>query len=115
MSKNLFAVFLFILFCSFSLAQQSGDDQGQDKEKDKDKDKKVQQKAQEKIQADAALFRAGCGPAAARFDVKTDKMQHPFVQPEAGRAIVYVFEDDRTAGAFPTTRVGLDGRWMGAN
>jgi hypothetical protein len=60
---------------------------------------------------------AGCGPAAARFDVKVDKKQHALAQPEAGKALVYVVQQGRPLGgdSAVTTRVGLDGNWAGAN
>ena len=97
MIKTLLAVLL--IFSGLSLAQQP------DRETNPD---------QAKAQVDVALGHAGCGPYDARFDVKVDKSQHPFVEPEAGKALVYVFEEDQTT-ASPTTRVGLDGKWMGAN
>jgi hypothetical protein len=55
-----------------------------------------------------------------QFSVKTDKKQHPAPQPEAGKALVYVFEqvktDDTGFALFGvTTKVGLDGAWAGAN
>src|SRR4029077_7511834 len=67
-----------------------------------------------------ARIAAGCGPDNVQFDVKVDKNQHPTPQPEAGKAIVYVFEKEISdALAFKigavTTRVGLDGAWVGAN
>ena len=71
-------------------------------------------------QTSAARAAAGCGPAETQFNVKTDKKQHPMMQPEAGKALVYVFEDEKhenetfRIGAV-TIRVGLDGKWMGAN
>jgi hypothetical protein len=41
----------------------------------------------------AALARAaGCGPNEAEFNVKTNKNQHPTAPPEAGTALVYVFD-----------------------
>jgi hypothetical protein len=62
---------------------------------------------------------AGCGPAKAEFDVKTDKNQHSAAQPESGKALVYVIEDVTNPHAMTfgtvTTRVGLDGNWVGAN
>jgi len=60
----------------------------------------------------AASARGGCGPSEAYFDVKTDRKQHPVAAPDAGKAIVYVFEDIERG---PTMRVGLDGAWIGAN
>src|SRR5579871_2170529 len=68
-----------------------------------------------KTLADAAWARAGCGADSVHFDVKVDRKQRPVAQPEAGKAVVYVFEDDQTRSGFPTTRAGLDGKWMGAN
>jgi hypothetical protein len=62
---------------------------------------------------------AGCGPAKIEFNVKTDKNQHPVIQPESGKALVYVIEDVANPSAMTfgevTTRVGLDGSWVGAN
>jgi hypothetical protein len=73
-------------------------------------------------QDDAAAARAaaGCGPAQVGFDVKTDKKQHPAPQPEAGKALVYVFLDVKQQSntlniGTVTTKVGLDGAWVGAN
>ncbi|MGA8307057.1 MAG: hypothetical protein WB723_15385 [Candidatus Acidiferrales bacterium] len=66
------------------------------------------------------LMAAGCGANDVRFDVKTDKKQHPTGQPEAGRALVYVIGDsfcDHESfhiGTLPT-RFGVDGTWVGAN
>ena len=60
----------------------------------------------------AARTAAGCGPAAARFDVMTTKKQHPVPQPDSGKAIVFFIEDIERG---PTMRVGLDGSWIGAN
>jgi hypothetical protein len=99
--KTLLAVFLLVSLCEFAVAQQPGI------ERDPKRD-------QEKIQIDAALAAAGCGPAETYFDVKTDKKQHPSGRVEEGKALVYVFEEDISGGE-ATTRVGLDGKWMGAN
>jgi hypothetical protein len=68
----------------------------------------------------AARVAAGCGPNEVQFDVKTDKKQHPMGQADAGKALVYVFNDtiDDNAKLHVgglTTRVGLDGAWVGAN
>src|SRR5260370_214544 len=60
----------------------------------------------------AASARGGCGPSEAYFDVQTDRKQHPVATPDAGKAIVYVFEDIENG---PTMRVGVDGAWVGAN
>ena len=71
-------------------------------------------------QAMAARTAAGCGADNVQFDVKTDKSQHPQGQVPAGKALIYVFEVEKTdAGAFKigavTIRIGLDGQWVCAN
>lgn len=72
-------------------------------------------------QATAARAAAGCGPTEVKFTVKTDKKQHPMAQPDAGKAIVYVFGgEDIDLGGFVIgkegvmTRWGIDGVWVGA-
>jgi hypothetical protein len=57
----------------------------------------------------------GCGAESTQFEVKTDKAQEP-AQADAGKALVYLIEDDSDFGSFPkpTTRMGLDGGWVGA-
>jgi hypothetical protein len=59
----------------------------------------------------------GCGAIDAKFDVKADKAQHPVTQAEAGKAVVYFVEDDThfQSTPKPTTRIGVDGAWVGAN
>lgn len=60
--------------------------------------------------------RAGCGSRNVQFDVKTDKSHHPMAQPAPDKAQAYVVENLR-AGCFlcdTTTRIGLDGAWVGA-
>jgi len=95
MIKKSIAAFFFLMFCGYCVAQLSN--------------------ASKKELADAAWARAGCGSDDIRFNVDLDKNQRPVPLPEAGRAMVYIFEDDKTRAQFPTTRAGLDGKWMGAN
>ena len=63
----------------------------------------------------AAQGAPGCGDPNAKFAVSTDAGQHPAL-PDAGKALVYVIEDDSDFSSFPkpTTRAGLDGKWVGA-
>ena len=70
-----------------------------------------------RAQNEAALIAAGCGPKNIQFEVKTDKKSHPKGQPEPGKALVYVFDNigGVSIGAFPPSRVGVDGTWVGAN
>jgi hypothetical protein len=61
---------------------------------------------------------SACGPAGVHFDAKHDDSQHAIAQPETGKALVYVIQDigvTNCLGACITTRVGLDGTWVGAN
>lgn len=61
---------------------------------------------------------AACGPAGVRFDVKVDDSRHTVAEPQAGKALVYVIQDIgvvQCVGACITTKVGLDGGWIGAN
>lgn len=60
---------------------------------------------------------AGCGPTAMHFDVKVDKKQHSLTQPGAGKALVYVIQQGRpyNGDSAVSTRIGLDGNWVGAN
>ncbi len=69
-------------------------------------------------QATVAAAESACGPGNIRFDVKTEKGQPPTALPENGKALVYVvevFEKPRNQLSNPTTKVGLDGTWVGAN
>jgi hypothetical protein len=65
----------------------------------------------------ASIAAPGCGLTDVKFFVKTDKAQHPAAKPEAGKAIIYFVEDDTHFQSVPkpTTRIGLDGTWIGAN
>lgn len=66
-----------------------------------------------------SLPTTSCGPDKVEFDVKTDKKQHPTGRVEPGKALVYVFADERRDPNVsyiggPIVRVGVDGAWMGA-
>jgi len=59
-----------------------------------------------------------CGPANVKYEVKLNRTQHTLSRPEPGKALVYVIEVfQRPPGEWgtPTIRVGLNGKWMGAN
>ena len=90
--KNVFALLVFALLASPGLAQD---------------------------QAAVARAVAGCGPDKTQFEVTTDKKQHPEAKAEACKAVVYVFEDERRDPnqrlGVVTIRIGLDGKWVGAN
>lgn len=60
---------------------------------------------------------AACGDLQVSMEVKLDKKHPPPAQPEPGKALVYFIQD---AGqfpkpAYPTTEIGMDGKWIGAN
>ena len=61
-----------------------------------------------------------CGFVDQNFDVKIEKT-HPLAQPEPGKALIYVIQDDHSGATnfwgFPageTSRIGMDGTWVGA-
>jgi hypothetical protein len=59
---------------------------------------------------------AACGSAETQFDVKTEGTAPPAAQAKDGQALVYVVEDQQFKFVKDvTTRVGLDGEWVGAN
>lgn len=57
-----------------------------------------------------SLGAPGCGDPTTKFEVKTNKEQHP-AQPEAGKALLYFIENDSNweMNPRPTTRMGVDG------
>lgn len=60
---------------------------------------------------------AACGPKDDKVKVNPDAGRDPSAQPEAGKALVYIIEEDsaiNSVGAGITLRVGLDGAWVGA-
>jgi hypothetical protein len=69
-------------------------------------------------QNESAAFAAACGNNAVTFQVKRDESQHTFAQPETGKARVYFVQDIgevNCLGGCVTTKIGLDGAWVGAN
>ncbi len=68
-----------------------------------------------------AAAEAACGPAQVQFDARAAKDQPPAQSPaqlEADKSLVYVVEVfDRAVSQIgkPTLRVGLDGKWVGAD
>lgn len=63
-----------------------------------------------------ATAESACGPSNIQFSTKTNKKDHQLEQPDPGKALVYVVEDQKfKAVSDVTTRVGVDGTWVGAN
>jgi hypothetical protein len=68
--------------------------------------------AQEQSAPTPAATRGGCGPSEMQFDVQRNTSQHTVAPADAGKAVVYIFEDIENG---PTMKVGVDGTWVGAN
>jgi hypothetical protein len=58
---------------------------------------------------------SACGPEHASFTVKLDTSQHTPPQLEPGKAQVYFIQEKGGDTFAATTRVGLDGAWVGVN
>lgn len=60
---------------------------------------------------------AACGDLKVSMAVDLNKDQHAIAEPESGKARIYFIEDTGLVFkvAYPTTRMGIDGRWVGAN
>ena len=64
---------------------------------------------------------SACGSFHVNFHVDKSGSQHPLATPIAGKAQVYIIEDWIPPGVSnlfnisPTIRVGLDGKWVGAD
>ena len=74
--------------------------------------------AQDQDKPAVAKAKAACGPSDVEFDVTTDKTSQPAGQAEDGKALVYIIEEHIGSCGItcrPTTKVGLDGSWVGAN
>ncbi len=62
-----------------------------------------------------ARVTSACGPESSNFAVNLDSSRRAQAQPEAGKALVY-FTQEKGADTFSvTTKIGLDGTWVGAN
>jgi hypothetical protein len=51
---------------------------------------------------------SACGPPDAKFEVKSDKSQHPAPAREESEALIYFVADGHL-----TTPIGVDGKWVG--
>jgi hypothetical protein len=65
----------------------------------------------------AQQFPAACGPGNVGYSVKLNKNPPAPAPPPPGKALVYFIHDgwDGVLFAYPTTLMGLDGAWVGAN
>jgi uncharacterized protein DUF2846 len=61
---------------------------------------------------------AACGSKDIKYEAKLEPSQHTPARPEPGKALVYFIQDIGVVnclGPCLTTRIGLDGAWVGAN
>jgi hypothetical protein len=60
---------------------------------------------------------AACGSGEVSFKVKLGYSQLTPAQPEPGKALIYFIHDAGTSDflAYPATKFGVDGAWVGAN
>jgi len=60
---------------------------------------------------------AACGDVNLSMAVNLDNKQHPVAQPGPGMAQIYFIQDTGLSItiAYPTTKIGIDGKWVGAN
>jgi hypothetical protein len=69
-------------------------------------------------QRESGPLAAACGPKSISFNAKPDESQHTQAQPEPGKALVYFIQDIGEVNCFGgciTTKIGLDGTWVGAH
>lgn len=69
------------------------------------------------MQAQNVSPTAACGSTNVSYKVKLDDTQQNLLQPEPGKARIYFIHESGGASsiAYPTTKVGVDGAWVGAN
>lgn len=58
-----------------------------------------------------------CGDLHVKMNVSYDPSQHAIQPPGAGQARLYIIQDSgySAIGPYPTTRIGIDGKWVAAN
>jgi hypothetical protein len=68
-------------------------------------------------QSQDASPRAACGQENVSFKVKLNDAPQAPTQPDPGKALIYFIHESGEASlvAYPTTKVALDGAWIGAN
>jgi hypothetical protein len=69
------------------------------------------------VYAQASSPSAACGSASISFSVKLDDKAADPPKPAPDKAMLYFIQDEGVSGslAYPTTRLGIDGAWGGAN
>ncbi|HTJ31145.1 MAG TPA: DUF2846 domain-containing protein [Acidobacteriaceae bacterium] len=69
------------------------------------------------VHAQSTNLRAACGSGDLPFTVKLANEAPASPDPEPGKALVFFIQDAGASSsiAYPTTRIGMDGAWVGAN
>ena len=67
--------------------------------------------------ASLPVAKVACGPENSKLEVSLDQTEQPQLNPVSGKAVVYIAQDFPvgTTLVHLTTRVGVDGAWVGAN
>src|ERR1700685_2225979 len=58
---------------------------------------------------------SACGPKDVSFGVKLSKSQRTLAQSESGKALVYFLQEKGSDAFAVTTKIGIDGAWVGGN
>jgi len=58
---------------------------------------------------------SACGPKSGSFAVNLEPSQHTLAQPDPGKALVYFIQEKGSDTFAVTTKIGIDGAWVGAN
>jgi hypothetical protein len=58
---------------------------------------------------------SACGPKEGKFNVELDESAHTFAPPEPGKAQAYFIQEKGPDALAVTTKIGLDGVWVGVN
>ena len=68
-------------------------------------------------EAAVSRFLSACGPNEVKFEVTRNEVaSEAAAQSDSNKALVLVIEEDKTSGLESiTTRVAMDGQWIGAN
>jgi hypothetical protein len=68
-------------------------------------------------QSSAVATNAACGVEVVNFNVKLEDSAPASAPPAPGKALIYFIHDAGTSElfAYPTTKLGVDGKWAGAN
>ena len=67
------------------------------------------------VQESSGVATSACGPGSGNFRVKLEASKHTLAQPAPGKALVYFIQEKGSDAFAVTTKIGIDGTWVGAN